>query len=213
MIVKLYSDSFWISPYGFSCFVALREKEIPFEYVPVSLPDHEHLRPELRDRGITGKVPVLQHDDFWLAESSAIVEYLEDRFAPPEFLPLLPADLQKRARARQIMAWIRSDLLALREERPTSSMFYERSQKPLSPAGSAAAETLIRVAELLVPQGATSLFGSFSIADADLAFMLHRLILNGHDVSARLRGFAEAQWKRPSVRAFIEQKRKPYVPY
>src|SRR5262245_19301079 len=68
--IKLYSDSFWISPYGFSCFVALREKEIPFEYVPVSLADKEQRRPEFRDRAITGKVPMLEHGDFCLAESS-----------------------------------------------------------------------------------------------------------------------------------------------
>ena len=211
--VKLYGDLFWISPYGYSCFVALREKEIPFEYVEVSLGDKEHLKPPLRDQGITGKVPMLQHDDFWLAESSAIVEYIEETFAPPQHVRLLPGDTRQRARARQIMAWIRSDLMPLREERSTTTMFYERATKPLSAAGRAAADKLIRVAELVLPENATTLFGAFTIADADLAFMLHRLILNGEEVPARVRAFAEGVWKRPSVRAFVEHQRKPYVPY
>ena len=112
-MIKLYSDSHWLSPYGFSCFVALREKEIPFDYVAVSLPDKEQQRPEFRDRGITGRVPALEHDDFWLAESSAIIEYLEDTFAPPKHPRVLPTDPRQRARARQVMAWVRSDLMAL----------------------------------------------------------------------------------------------------
>ncbi len=199
MTLKLHSDSFYISPYGFSCWVALREKEIPFEYVSVSLPDQEQRGAAFRDRSITGKVPMLEHDGFCLAESSAIIEYLEETFAPPQYTRLFPADTQKRARARQIMAWIRSDLLPIRDERPTHTMFYERAQTPLSPAGRAAAENLIRVAEQLLPEGETSLFGAFTIADADLALMLHRLILNGDEVPARLRAFAEAQWKRPSA--------------
>jgi len=43
--------------------------------------------------------------------------------------------------------------------------------------------------------------------------MLHRLILNGHDVPAKLRTFAEAQWKRPSVQKWVGHSRPPYVAY
>jgi glutathione S-transferase len=107
------------------------------------------------------------------------------------------------------MAWIRSDLLALREERPTTTMFYERADKPLSSAGEEAARKLARVADLLIPEGKTQLFGAFSIADADLAFMLHRLILNDHAISPKARAFAEAQWQRDSIRAFVVRERKP----
>ena len=32
------------------------------------------------------------------------------------------------------MAWVRSDLMPIREERSTTTMFYERATKPLSPA-------------------------------------------------------------------------------
>jgi glutathione S-transferase len=111
------------------------------------------------------------------------------------------------------MAWLRSDLMAIREERSTVTMFYERATTPLSPAGQAAARQLLHVAELVVPDGATSLFGDWSTADADLAFMLQRLILNGHPVTEKLRAFADGQWARPSVRAFVERPRAPYVPY
>ena len=39
--------------------------------------------------------------------------------------------------------------------------------------------------------------------------MLHRLILNGHDVPANIRAFAEREWARESVRAFVEHERAP----
>lgn len=202
----LYTDSAWISPYVFSCFVALHEKVLPFETALVSLEADEHNQPGFRDRALTGRVPALEHGEFWLAESSAIVEYLDEAF--PDRPRALPEDARERARARQVMAWIRSDLLALREERPTTTMFYARAEKPLSEAGQEAANKLVRVADLLIPDGKTSLFSAFSIADADLAFMLHRLILNGHEVSAKARAFAEAQWQRPSIRAFVVRERK-----
>jgi glutathione S-transferase len=203
----LHTDTAWISPYVFSCFIALHEKVLPFATASVSLEDGEQNLPGFRDRALTGRVPALQHGDFWLAESSAIVEYLDEAF--PDRPRMMPEDMRERARARQIMAWLRSDLLALREERPTTTMFYARATEPLSSAGQQAADKLVRVADLLIPEGKTSLFSAFSVADADLAFMLHRLILNGHDVSRKARAFAEAQWQRDSVRAFVVRERKP----
>jgi glutathione S-transferase len=108
---------------------------------------------------------------------------------------------------------LRSDLLALREERPADTIFYTPASRPLTQAGQAAARKLLDVAERLIPAGRTSLFGAWSTADADLAFMLQRLIRNGHPVGDKARAFAEAQWARPSVRAFVDVSREPYVPY
>jgi glutathione S-transferase len=79
----------------------------------------------------------------------------------------------------------------------------------LSEAGRRAADKLVRVGEALAGDGREHLFGDWSIADADLACMLHRLILNAHDVPASLRAYAERQWRRPSVRAYVEHARQP----
>ncbi len=211
--LKLYTDAFNISPYVFSCFVTLREKGIPFQPVMVGLHLKEHQSPAFRDPSITAKVPAIEHRGFWLAESSAIVEYLDEVFPAPAYPRAMPADPRDRARARQVMAWIRSDLMDIREERSTHTMFYERAARPLSERGEAAALRLLRVANRLIPDGRRSLFGAWSCADADLAFMLQRLIINGHPVEGKARAFAEAQWSRPSARAFIDQKRPPYVKY
>ena len=211
--LTLHGDAFWISPYAFSCFVALREKGLPFSVVEVSLADGEQRRDAYRDRAFTGKVPALAHGDFWLTESSAIVEYLEETFPAPAHPPLLPANPLARARARQLMSWIRSDLLALREERPTTTMFYAKATTPLSPAGAAAAETLVRVADAVVPETSESLFGAWSIVDADLAFMLHRLVLNDDPLPDHLRRYADRQWQRASVQEWVARERKPLRPY
>src|SRR5262245_50860829 len=117
--LTLYAETLWASPYVFSSWVALHKKGLDFDVVEVSLLDLAHREPTFRDRSVTAKIPVLAHGSFWLAESSAIAEYLEDVFAPPAYPPLLPADPRERGRARQLMAWLRSDLAALRDERPT----------------------------------------------------------------------------------------------
>ena len=211
--IVLYVDAFYISPYAFSCFVALREKGVAFAVREVPLQEKGQQRPEYRDASLTARVPALAHGDFWLSESSAIDEYLEETFPPPAHAALYPRDLRQRARARQLQAWLRSDLGALREERPTTTMLYTRAERPLSAAGRAAAEKLVRVAERSLPPGAPQLFDTWSIADADLAFMLHRLICNDEAMPARLAAYAKAQWQRPSIREWVERERIPLVPY
>ena len=211
--IELYTDTFWISPYVFSVYVTLVEKGLPFTARSVHLETGEHRKPEYRDRSITGMVPALARGDLFLTESSAIIEYLEEMFPAPRHPAVLPRDLRERARARQVMSFIRSDMMPIREERPTSTMFYARADRPLSADGEAAARRLLRIADQLIPDGQRSLFGEWSIADADLAFMLQRLILNGHPVGDKARAFAEQQWSRPSVRSFVERERPPYVAY
>jgi glutathione S-transferase len=209
----LYVDGFWNSPYAFSVFVCLTEKRLPFETRLVNLHEKAQRTPAFRDRSVTARVPLLEHGAFRLTESSAIVEYLEEIFPPPGHVATLPAAPRDRARARQIMAWIRSDLMPIREERATHTFLYGHPVPPLSPAGRAAAEKLIAAASAFIPDGRTSLFDEFSIADADLAMMLMRLVGNGDPVPTKISDFVAAQWQRPSVRGWVERERAPYVPY
>ncbi len=211
--LTLYVDRFWISPYAFHAFVALVEKEMPFEVVEIGLDRKDHHAPAYAEGSLTGRVPSLRHGAFWLSESSAISEYLAETFPFPDHPRLFPADLRERARARQLMAWIRSDLMPIRTERPTSSIFYEPAREPLSPAGEKAAAHLLHVADRLIEDGRTTLFGAWCIADADFGLMLNRLVANGHAVPEKVRAYVAAQWARPSARRFIERERAPYVLY
>lgn len=200
--LTLYVDSTFSSPYAMACYVTLLEKKLPFTLKTVNLEAGEHNTPEYRKLALTGRVPMLVHGDLALNESSAIIEYLDEVF--PE-VKVLPADPVQRARARQVQAWIRSDLMALRTERHTGVIFDKPLEAPLSLAAQAAADKVIDVAQRLVE--GEHLFGAWSIADTDLALMLQRLIKNGDPVPAEVKHYADGQWQRESVQAWVNQPR------
>lgn len=84
------------------CLCRSAGKSLPFTLKTVDLNRGEHLQAGWTGYAATRRVPLLEVDDFALSESSAITEYLDERFAPPEWERIYPHDLQKRARARQI---------------------------------------------------------------------------------------------------------------
>lgn len=201
--ITLWSDACYFSPYVMSVYVALAEKGLSFTLKTIDLDSGEHLKPQWQGYDLTRRVPMLEIDGFALSESSAIDEYLEDRFAPPEWERIYPHDLQKRARARQIQAWLRSDLVPIRVERSTDVVFAAVRKTALSAEGSASAHKLIETASALLAHGNPNLFGEWCIADTDLALMLNRLILNGDEVPQLLVDYAAFQWQRASVQRYV----------
>lgn len=201
MSFKLYVDSLFASPYAMSVYVALTEKGLPFSLETMDLEAGVHRRAPYRELALTGRIPALVRDGFVLTESSAITEYLDEAFPAPEYAALYPQEVHSRARARQLQAWLRSDLMPLRAERSTETVFFRPTSVPLSAEAQACAERLIAAAERLV-DGA-HLFGRWSIADTDLTVMLQRLIANGDPVPQRLRDYAAGQWQRPSVQRWL----------
>lgn len=204
--LHLYADAQFTSPYAMSVFVALHEKRLPFGLSTIDLDRRANHAIAYAERSLTQRVPTLVHGDFTLSESSAITEYLDDAF--PECL-VYPSDVHQRARARQIQAWLRSDLVPIRLERSTDFVFYGAPGEPLTPTAHAAAEKLFYVAEALIPRDGRNLFGTWCIADTDLALMLNRLVLNGDSVPPKLAEYAAYQWQRPAVRRWLELDRPP----
>ncbi|KQZ78857.1 MULTISPECIES: glutathione transferase [unclassified Pseudomonas] len=204
--LRLYVDSQFTSPYALSCFVALREKGIEFEMSTLNLATLENQTSDYARLSLTQRVPTLVHGDFALSESSAITEYLEDVFPQTSVYPQPP---QQRAAARQIQAWLRSDLLPIRQERSTLVIFYGQKYGPLSASAESAKQKLLDVAQSLLTDSPNYIFGQWSIADVDLALMLNRLILNGDTVPAQLEDYAQRQWQRPTVQEWIKLQRPP----
>ena len=202
--MKLFIDSNYLSPYAMSAFVALREKSVPFEVALIDLQGSEHLAAPYAGVSTTRRVPTLSHNQFNLSESSAICEYLEEIYPTP---PIYPTNVQDRAKAREIQAWLRSDLMPIRMERSTEVVFLKRSPPPLSSSALAAAEKLFKASEHLLPAGNSTLFEQWSIADTDLALMLNRLVMAGDDVPERLAKYATIQWQRPSVQEWVKMPR------
>jgi glutathione S-transferase len=104
--IHLRVEAFWRSPWDFSAFVCLREKGVPFHTSIAMTRPGVGLVDAMQERTLTGTAPVLQHDELWLAESLAIIEYLEETFPAPEWPRLLPEDTHDRARARQLLSWL-----------------------------------------------------------------------------------------------------------
>jgi RNA polymerase-associated protein len=84
-------------PYCARVRIVLAEKGLEYEATAVDLDD----RPAwIYEKNPLGKVPVLEEDDFVLAESAVINEYLEERWPEP---PLWPADPGERALGRLLV--------------------------------------------------------------------------------------------------------------
>jgi glutathione S-transferase len=194
----LYVDSQFESPWAMSAFVALEEKGVPYELKTLSLSKGEHRQPGYGPR--TGRVPSLRHGDFWLAESTAIAEYMAETFPFPKHPRIFPENLQLRGTCREIQMWLRSDLMPIRSERPATMVWWkEPNPKPLSKEALAAKERLLKGIEPLISESRATLFDQWCIADADLAVMINRLAFNGEPLPAKVKAYAEANWKRPSV--------------
>lgn len=204
--LRLYVDAQYASPYAMSSFVALQEKGLSFEIATVDLAANAHHAVGFVAMSLTRRVPTLLHDNFSLSESSAISEYVNEVFPGT---PLYPTEPHNKARARQVQAWLRSDLMPIRQERSTEVVFYGPTNTPLSPAARESAEKLFFAAESLLKVGFENLFDQWSIADVDLALMLNRLVLNGDPVPERLAAYAKRQWQRPTVQLWVNQRRPP----
>ena len=88
--LKLYS--YWMSSCSFRVRIALNLKGLKYEYK--ALVKGEQFSPEFRKLNPMGYVPVLVDGDTVVADSFAILLYLEEKY--PQH-PLLPPDLQKKA--------------------------------------------------------------------------------------------------------------------
>ena len=100
---------YWRSSSSWRVRIALNWKGLSYETVPVHLVQdggHQH-RPEHRAVNPMRQVPVLLEEGEPLAQSMAILEYLEERHPEP---PLLPGRALDRARARQLAEVINSGI-------------------------------------------------------------------------------------------------------
>jgi glutathione S-transferase len=202
--ITLFVDSKFVSPYAMSAFVALHEKGLPFDLKTVDISSDSNRSLDFSAASLTQRVPCLKHDGFSLSESSAIAEYIDEAFSGNS---IYPKHAQSRAQARQVQAWLRSDLMPIRHERPTEVIFYGAKMPALSSEGLRAVDKLFAAAHSLLAAGAENMFGEWCIADIDLALMLNRLIMNGDAVPDDMVTYAARQWQRASVQLWLNLNR------
>ena len=201
--LELFGNSRLTSPYVLSVYAALVEKGLPFTLSLLNLEQGEQHRPDFVAHSVSNRVPTLRHGRFWVSESLAILEYLEEAFPPPRYPRLFPEQLEERARVRMVQGLVRSDFLPIREERSTETIFYGDPIQPLTPQAEAARERLLRIAAAVLGSR-SSIASSFSIADIDLATLLQRLVANGDPVPAPLASYARSVWQRPAIQQWLE---------
>src|SRR6202795_1045929 len=143
----LYVDVNFASPYALVAFVSLIEKGLGFDIEPLDLVARANQGADFAKTSITRRIPTLIHGGFALSESSAICEYIDETFPGTR---LYPADPRNRARARQIQAWVRSDLMPIRDERPTFVVFCGAKRPALSANARDAAQKLFSAALTLL---------------------------------------------------------------
>ena len=99
MAVKFYYGSG--SPYAWRVWLALEHKGIAYHRKTLSFDAGDLKTPEFGALNPRRRVPVLVDDDFALAESAAIVEYIEDRW--PSGPTLFARDPRQRATQRRMV--------------------------------------------------------------------------------------------------------------
>lgn len=104
--LKLYN--YYRSSTSFRVRIALELKKLDYEYIPVHLLKAEQNQPEYRKINPMGGVPTLQHGNEFLAQTYAIIEYLDEAF--PHTHKLFPQDIFKKAKVREFCQIINADI-------------------------------------------------------------------------------------------------------
>ena len=87
--------------------IALNYKNLEHELIRINLLHEEHREKDYKKINFQGRVPTLEDQSFFLGQSSAILEYLEEQYPEPH---LLPANIQDRAWIRYLSQIIISDI-------------------------------------------------------------------------------------------------------
>lgn len=214
--MKLFIDHLWLSPYAFSVYNALREKDLSFDLEEIAFQSSQSTTETFKDRTFTDLIPALSDGEFVLSESMAILEYIEEKFPSPRYISLFPSNLQDRAEARMLLNWYRTGLSSLRKERSAETIFYPAQNFALLPLSSDAKDEVgewLRCLRSIFKPGAAYLFGAWSIADTETAFMLYRLVRNNEVIDDDLKTYAHGIWQRPALQEYLRRDRKPFRSY
>ncbi|MBV1869212.1 MAG: glutathione S-transferase family protein, partial [Marinosulfonomonas sp.] len=114
-----------LSPFCRKVRLSLAEKKLEVELVEERYWQQD---PDFLRRNPAGKVPVLKIDGQTMAESSAICEYIEEKYPEP---PLLPKDSVERQEVRRLVAWFDDKF----HHEVTSKLLYERVNKKVMGQG------------------------------------------------------------------------------
>jgi len=204
----LYGSS--LSPYVRKVLAYAGEKGIELDLQPTGFPNHS---PEYAEASPFKKMPALRDGDYTLADSTAIIHYLEAKFPDPALIPAEP-----RARGKVIWFDEFSDTILTA---CGAKMFFNRIVAPRfigRPGDLAAADTaereelppILDYLERVVPDAGKYLVGdTITLADiavaspfANLAHLCCEIDPQRH---GRVRDYVDSILSRPSFAPWIER--------
>ena len=194
------------SSWSFRPWLAMKVAGIGFEETVISLDDPNFKATVLKHSPV-GKVPILVDGDVRVWESTAILEYLAEKFPQAG---LWPARTDARAHARAIAAEMHASFLPLRHEYPMN--FWRPVQaRPRTPEAQANIERIDAMwtdCRARFGEGGPFLFGTFSAADAMYAPVVARFHTYAVEIGAAGRAYMDAvmglpawaQWREAALR-------------
>ncbi len=189
--------------------IALQEKGLAYEIVPLDLRKKDQKRPEFLKLNPYGKVPVIDDGGTVLFESCVINEYLEEKYPRP---PLMPKDPRGRGRMRNLVDYglyfthvafrsLRDEML--KEGGNPDLALVEKSREVL--------RELLRYLDQEL-EGKDYFLGELSLADIDLTTRFLSLECYGAVPAPslpRLARWMDRMKERPSVQAI--QRERGYI--
>ncbi|MGX4642254.1 maleylacetoacetate isomerase [Massilia sp. SYSU DXS3249] len=120
--MKLYT--YFRSSAAYRVRIALNLKGLAYDAVPVHLlkDGGQQRQEDYRKINPSGLVPAFQDDRITLTQSTAIIEYLDERFPA---VPLMPQDVAGRARVRELAQIIACDIHPLNNLRVLKHLVHE----------------------------------------------------------------------------------------
>jgi glutathione S-transferase len=183
--------------------IALHEKGLPYDTVPVDLQKGEQKKPGFLQLNPYGKVPVLVDESTALFESCIINEYLNEKYPAP---PLMPKEPSQRGKARVLIDYglnyihphywtIRGEFMKPAAER--NAAVIEQTREKL--------RDLLQYLERAIGDNPYFL-GDFSLADIALVTRFLRMesfgVLPASSLP-RLSAWLQRMKERPSVKAIL----------
>ena len=202
--LKIYGVPF--SVHTRKVIVAARLKEIPHEITPVTPVIPHRLPPDWRAISPTGLIPAIDDDGYLLADSTAILLYLDRRYPQP---PLLPTDPREFGRALFLDAWAGGALF----RRIIHPLFHNEIVGPnlrKKPGDQAAIEAAMgegvpEAFSYLEQLGAERFLVGGALSIADLAVVSNLILF--HYLGRRIDG-----QRFPKLAAYFEQHRVSLAP-
>ena len=201
--ILMYSDADALSWAGLSCHrvrVILGEKDIGAEIVYIT---EGEVNEDLLQLNPSGSCPTLVDRDLALYGERVILDYLDERYPHPPFMPIDPVS---RARTRLALYRIESDWYSLLSCAPHQTMPVEEARKALTESLTASSEVFAAMPFFFSEE--------YSILDATLAPLLWRLPAYGIVLpkSASAVGkYAKRLFARPGFQASLSDMERDMV--